>query len=118
MYRMLIPAIEALTEYYATNIKPGSDILDICSSWISHYPKVNLSIFWARFVRFRVHHISRPPFWRGYADGVVIAVVVVVVVVIMMTTAMRRHDLTGMAWAAGRTDRTLPRQWASVRDSE
>mmetsp|Transcript_34623 Transcript_34623/g.82477 ORF Transcript_34623/g.82477 Transcript_34623/m.82477 type:complete len:305 (-) Transcript_34623:858-1772(-) len=32
-------AIEALTEYYATNIKPGSDILDICSSWISHYPK-------------------------------------------------------------------------------
>ncbi|KAJ1475293.1 hypothetical protein T484DRAFT_1828937 [Baffinella frigidus] len=32
-------AIEALTKYYASTIAPGSDILDICSSWISHFPK-------------------------------------------------------------------------------
>jgi len=32
-------AIESLTNFYAENIRPGSDILDICSSWISHYPK-------------------------------------------------------------------------------
>ena len=32
-------AIEALTDYYAKTIEPGSDILDICSSWISHFPK-------------------------------------------------------------------------------
>mmetsp|Transcript_10552 Transcript_10552/g.23580 ORF Transcript_10552/g.23580 Transcript_10552/m.23580 type:complete len:294 (-) Transcript_10552:285-1166(-) len=31
-------AIEVLTKYYAETIKPGSDILDICSSWISHFP--------------------------------------------------------------------------------
>ena len=31
-------AIAALTEYYAKEISPGSDILDICSSWISHFP--------------------------------------------------------------------------------
>jgi len=31
-------AIAALTEYYAKEIMPGSDILDICSSWISHFP--------------------------------------------------------------------------------
>jgi len=32
-------AVAALTEYYAKTIKPKSDILDICSSWVSHYPK-------------------------------------------------------------------------------
>jgi len=32
-------AVAALTHYYATTIKPGSDILDICSSWVSHYPE-------------------------------------------------------------------------------
>mmetsp|Transcript_1921 Transcript_1921/g.4071 ORF Transcript_1921/g.4071 Transcript_1921/m.4071 type:complete len:217 (+) Transcript_1921:39-689(+) len=31
-------AVAALSHYYATTIKPGSDILDICSSWVSHYP--------------------------------------------------------------------------------
>lgn len=31
-------AVAALTEYYAKTIKPKSDILDICSSWISHFP--------------------------------------------------------------------------------
>jgi len=32
-------AIQALSEYYATVFKDGEDVLDICSSWISHYPK-------------------------------------------------------------------------------
>lgn len=31
-------AVAALTQYYRRNIKPKSDILDICSSWTSHYP--------------------------------------------------------------------------------
>ena len=30
----------ALTRYYeALNLKRGADVLDICSSWVSHYPK-------------------------------------------------------------------------------
>lgn len=33
------PAIQALTDHYATEFKDGDDVLDICSSWISHYPK-------------------------------------------------------------------------------
>lgn len=33
------PAILALTSHYATEFKDGDDVLDICSSWISHYPK-------------------------------------------------------------------------------
>ena len=32
-------AINALTNYYKKNLTPNSNILDICSSWISHYPK-------------------------------------------------------------------------------
>ena len=28
----------ALTKYYAKELKPGADVLDICSSWVSHYP--------------------------------------------------------------------------------
>jgi SAM-dependent methyltransferase len=32
-------AINALTKYYSTAIKPDSSVLDICSSWVSHYPK-------------------------------------------------------------------------------
>jgi len=32
-------AIQALTEHYSTKLKDGDDVLDICSSWISHYPK-------------------------------------------------------------------------------
>jgi hypothetical protein len=32
-------AIAALTKYYAESIPPNSDILDMCSSWISHLPK-------------------------------------------------------------------------------
>merc|ERR1719331_715247 len=31
-------AVRALTNYYKENIKVGSRILDICSSWVSHYP--------------------------------------------------------------------------------
>ena len=31
-------AVSALTQYYRQNIEPGSSILDICSSWVSHYP--------------------------------------------------------------------------------
>jgi ubiquinone/menaquinone biosynthesis C-methylase UbiE len=32
-------AVDALTQYYDKNIPAGSDILDICSSWVSHLPK-------------------------------------------------------------------------------
>ena len=31
-------AVAALTQFYARTIAPGSAILDICSSWVSHYP--------------------------------------------------------------------------------
>ena len=31
-------AIGALRDYYAQEISPKSDVLDICSSWISHLP--------------------------------------------------------------------------------
>lgn len=31
-------AVGALTKYYSKTLKPGSDILDICSSWVSHLP--------------------------------------------------------------------------------
>jgi SAM-dependent methyltransferase len=32
-------AVSALTNYYAKNFKDGEDVLDICSSWVSHFPK-------------------------------------------------------------------------------
>jgi len=31
-------ARQALTEYYAKLLTPGASVLDICSSWVSHYP--------------------------------------------------------------------------------
>jgi hypothetical protein len=31
-------AVEALTKYYTNNFQNGADVLDICSSWVSHYP--------------------------------------------------------------------------------
>lgn len=31
-------AVDALTKYYKSVFKPGSSVLDICSSWVSHYP--------------------------------------------------------------------------------
>ena len=33
------PCILALTNYYEENLKEGEDVLDLCSSWVSHYPK-------------------------------------------------------------------------------
>lgn len=38
VYHIDEPAVASLTQYYRNNIKPGSEILDICSSWVSHYP--------------------------------------------------------------------------------
>jgi Methyltransferase domain len=38
VYHIDEPAVAALTQYYRKSIPPGSDILDICSSWVSHYP--------------------------------------------------------------------------------
>ncbi|KAE9364807.1 hypothetical protein N431DRAFT_550206 [Stipitochalara longipes BDJ] len=32
------PAIAALKSYYSTIIKPNHTVLDICSSWVSHFP--------------------------------------------------------------------------------
>ena len=31
-------AIAAITQYYRESLAPGADVLDICSSWISHLP--------------------------------------------------------------------------------
>ena len=31
-------AVRALTNYYKETVAPGSAVLDICSSWVSHYP--------------------------------------------------------------------------------
>ncbi|CAN0089229.1 unnamed protein product, partial [Discosporangium mesarthrocarpum] len=33
------PAVKALTKYYSKNLPVGGDVLDICSSWVSHFPK-------------------------------------------------------------------------------
>lgn len=38
VYHMDEPAVAALTQYYRHNIPANSDILDICSSWVSHFP--------------------------------------------------------------------------------
>lgn len=38
VYHIDEPAVASLTQYYRKNIKAKSDILDICSSWVSHYP--------------------------------------------------------------------------------
>eukprot|EP00584_Thalassiosira_punctigera_P011063 CAMPEP_0172526386 /NCGR_PEP_ID=MMETSP1067-20121228/1313_1 /TAXON_ID=265564 ORGANISM="Thalassiosira punctigera, Strain Tpunct2005C2" /NCGR_SAMPLE_ID=MMETSP1067 /ASSEMBLY_ACC=CAM_ASM_000444 /LENGTH=329 /DNA_ID=CAMNT_0013309885 /DNA_START=105 /DNA_END=1094 /DNA_ORIENTATION=+ len=38
VYHIDEPAVAALTQYYRSNIAAGSSILDICSSWVSHYP--------------------------------------------------------------------------------
>ena len=32
-------AVSALTRYYDQQIADGSDVLDICSSWVSHFPR-------------------------------------------------------------------------------
>lgn len=38
VYHIDEPAVVSLTQYYRNNIPPKSNILDICSSWVSHYP--------------------------------------------------------------------------------
>lgn len=39
VYHIDLPAVAALRHYYATTIvQEGLDLLDICSSWTSHYP--------------------------------------------------------------------------------
>ena len=38
VYHIDEPAVEALTKYYQSNFKDGEDVLDICSSWVSHFP--------------------------------------------------------------------------------
>jgi hypothetical protein len=32
-------ATAALTDFYLHNLREGADVLDLCSSWISHFPK-------------------------------------------------------------------------------
>lgn len=39
VYHIDDQCVNALTEYYAEHIKDGDDVLDVCSSWVSHYPK-------------------------------------------------------------------------------
>ena len=38
VYHVDEPAVCALTQHYRRSIPPNSDLLDICSSWVSHYP--------------------------------------------------------------------------------
>jgi len=38
VYHIDEPAVASLTQYYRNNIPKGSNVLDICSSWVSHYP--------------------------------------------------------------------------------
>mmetsp|Transcript_18961 Transcript_18961/g.43377 ORF Transcript_18961/g.43377 Transcript_18961/m.43377 type:complete len:359 (-) Transcript_18961:76-1152(-) len=38
VYHIDEPAVASLTQYYRKTIPAKSDILDICSSWVSHYP--------------------------------------------------------------------------------
>lgn len=38
VYHIDEPAVSSLTQYYRKNIPAKSRILDICSSWVSHYP--------------------------------------------------------------------------------
>jgi len=38
VYHVDEPAVASLTQYYRKTIPAKSDILDICSSWVSHYP--------------------------------------------------------------------------------
>jgi hypothetical protein len=38
VYHIDEPAVASLTQYYRNTIPKKSDILDICSSWVSHYP--------------------------------------------------------------------------------
>lgn len=38
VYHIDAGAVAALTNFYARTVAPGSDLLDICSSWVSHYP--------------------------------------------------------------------------------
>lgn len=38
VYHIDESAVASLTQYYRKNIPKKSDILDICSSWVSHYP--------------------------------------------------------------------------------
>lgn len=39
VYHIDDAAVAALTEYYGKHFKDGEDVLDICSSWVSHFPK-------------------------------------------------------------------------------
>jgi SAM-dependent methyltransferase len=39
VYHIDDSAVDALTKYYADCFKDGEDVLDIASSWVSHYPK-------------------------------------------------------------------------------
>ena len=38
VYHIDDSAVTALTKYYAQTFTPGASVLDICSSWVSHFP--------------------------------------------------------------------------------
>lgn len=38
VYHIDDSAVDALTRYYGEHLKDNDDVLDICSSWVSHYP--------------------------------------------------------------------------------
>jgi SAM-dependent methyltransferase len=38
VYHIDDPCVAALTKYYQEHLQPGDNVLDVCSSWVSHYP--------------------------------------------------------------------------------
>ena len=43
MYHIDSHAVEALTKYYTNVFQSGANVLDVCSSWVSHYPTTESS---------------------------------------------------------------------------
>mmetsp|Transcript_31924 Transcript_31924/g.42149 ORF Transcript_31924/g.42149 Transcript_31924/m.42149 type:complete len:269 (-) Transcript_31924:334-1140(-) len=39
VYHIDDPAVSALTKFYSENFPAKADVLDICSSWVSHFPE-------------------------------------------------------------------------------
>jgi hypothetical protein len=82
VYHIDEPAVAALTQYYRNNIPPKSDILDICSSWVSYVKKnswlllSNIYILWnLALLEKQAHTINHPcivPFFSLLLETVTI----------------------------------------------
>ncbi|KAL3895524.1 MAG: hypothetical protein SGPRY_013491, partial [Prymnesium sp.] len=59
VYHIDEPSVCALTRYYADTIAAGSDVLDICSSWVSHCEAKHCPLG-THTLRARSHLTARP----------------------------------------------------------